>query len=149
MATPFSQLVGIQAVLNIVTGERYGRVPDEVVQYAAGFYGQTVAPIDANVLDRIMSSPRAKEVIANPPEQPTLADLKKKYGTDDEDELIMRATVPEADIARMRAAGPVKRTYPLLSSPELERVRVLMKMARSSVIEIKSAAMDISLRRFS
>jgi oxaloacetate decarboxylase alpha subunit len=149
MATPFSQLVGIQAVLNIVTGERYGRVPDEVVQYAAGFYGRTVAPIDPNVLDKIMSSPRAKEVLANPPQQPTLADLKKKYGTDDEDELIMRATVPEADIARMRATGPVKRIYPLLSSPELERVRVLMKMARSSVIEIKSATMDVSLRRFS
>jgi oxaloacetate decarboxylase alpha subunit len=149
MATPFSQLVGIQAVLNIVTGERYGRVPDEVVQYAAGYYGETVAPIDPNVLDKIMSSPRAKEVLANPPEQPTLADLKKKYGTDDEDELILRATVPEADIARMRAAGPVKRTYPLLSSPELERVRELMKMARSSVIEIKSAMMDVSLRRFS
>jgi oxaloacetate decarboxylase alpha subunit len=36
MATPFSQLVGIQAVLNIVTGKRYGTVPDEVIQYAAG-----------------------------------------------------------------------------------------------------------------
>jgi oxaloacetate decarboxylase (Na+ extruding) subunit alpha len=149
MATPFSQLVGIQAVLNIVTGKRYGTVPDEVVQYAAGFYGPTVAPIDANVLDRIMSSPRAKDVLANPPAQPTLADLKKQYGSDDEDELILRATVPEADIARMRAAGPVKRTYPLLSSPELERVRELMKLARSSVIEIKSATMDVSLRRFS
>ncbi len=46
MATPFSQLVGIQAVLNVVTGQRYGTVPDEVIQYAAGFYGQTVAPVD-------------------------------------------------------------------------------------------------------
>ena len=147
MATPFSQLVGIQAVLNIVTGKRYGTVPDEVVQYAAGFYGQTVAPIDADVLDRIMSVPRAKEVVASPPQQPTLEDLKKQFGTEDEDELILKATVPEADIAKMRAAGPVKQTYPLLSSPELERVRKLMKMTRSPVIEIKSAAMTVSLRR--
>lgn len=147
MATPFSQLVGIQAVLNIVTGKRYGTVPDEVVQYAAGFYGQTVAPIDPDILDRIMSSPRARDVLANPPQQPTLEDLKKQYGTQDEDELILRATVPEADIAKMRAAGPVKRTYPLLSSPELERVRKLMKMTRSPVIEIKSSAMNVSLRR--
>src|SRR5690606_12826168 len=147
MATPFSQLVGIQAVLNIVTGKRYGTVPDEVVQYAAGFYGQTVAPIDPDVLDRIMSAPRAKEVLANPPEQPTLEDLKKRYGTEDEDELILRATVPEADIARMRAAGPVKTTYPLLSSPELERVRKLLKLTRTPVVEVKSAAMTVSLRR--
>jgi oxaloacetate decarboxylase alpha subunit len=147
MATPFSQLVGIQAVLNIVTGKRYGTVPDEVVQYAAGYYGQTVAPIDPNVLDQIMHSPRAKEVLAHPPEQPTLEDLKKQYGTNDEDELIMRATVPEADIVRMRAAGPVKRTYPLLSSPELERARQLMKLTTLPVIEIKSAAMTLSLKR--
>ncbi|MGD0188309.1 MAG: oxaloacetate decarboxylase subunit alpha, partial [Roseiarcus sp.] len=53
MATPFSQLVGIQAVLNVVTGKRYSIVPDEVIQYAAGFYGNTVAPIDPNVLDKI------------------------------------------------------------------------------------------------
>ena len=147
MATPFSQLVGIQAVLNIVTGKRYGTVPDEVVQYAAGFYGQPVAPVDPDILDRIMASARAKDVLANPPEQPTLEDLKKRYGTDDLDELILRATVPAADIAAMRAAGPVKRSYPLLSSPELERVRQMMKIQQLPVIEIKSAAMNISLRR--
>ena len=39
MATPLSQLVGTQAVLNVVTGQRYSMVPDEVVAYAAGHYG--------------------------------------------------------------------------------------------------------------
>ncbi len=147
MATPFSQLVGIQAVLNIVTGQRYGTVPDEVIQYAAGFYGETVAPVDADVLDRIMSSARAKDVLANPPETPDLAELKKRYGTDDEDELIYRAFVPQADIDKMRAAGPVRRDYPLLSSPELEQVRQLMQAATMPVVELKSAGLNISLRR--
>jgi oxaloacetate decarboxylase (Na+ extruding) subunit alpha len=147
MATPFSQLVGIQAVLNIVTGKRYGTIPDEVIQYAAGYYGKTVAPVDANVLDQIMNAPRAKEVLANPPEQPTLADLKKRYGTDDEDELIYRALIPAADIEAMRAAGPVKTSYPLLSSPELEQARRLLKITRTPVVEIKSSAMNLSLRR--
>ena len=44
MATPFAQLVGTVAVLNIVTGRRYGTVPDEVIQYAAGYYGDPPAP---------------------------------------------------------------------------------------------------------
>jgi oxaloacetate decarboxylase (Na+ extruding) subunit alpha len=147
MATPFSQLVGIQAVLNVVTGKRYGTIPDEVVQYAAGYYGQTVAPIDPDILDRIMTSPRAAEILAHPPEQPSLKELKQRYGTDDEDELMLRATVPASDIEKMRAAGPVKRTYPLLSSPELERVRQLMSMTRLPFIEIKSSGMNVSLRR--
>jgi oxaloacetate decarboxylase (Na+ extruding) subunit alpha len=147
MATPFSQLVGTLAVLNIVSGKRYAIVPDEVIQYAAGFYGQTVAPIDPNVLDKIMSAPRAKDVLGNPPEQPTIEELRKRYGTTNDDELILRALVPEADLERMWAAGPVKTTYPLLSSAELDQVRRLMRIARGPVVQSKSATMNLSLRR--
>ena len=83
----------------------------------------------------------------SPPEHPPLAELKKRYGTEDEDELIMRAFLPEADVKKMRAAGPVKRTYPLLSTPELEQVRKLMKLTDLPVIEIKSRDLTVSLRR--
>ena len=147
MATPFSQLVGIQAVLNVVKGERYAIIPDEIVEYAAGYYGETVAPIDPNVLDRIMASPRAKEVIANPPEQPTIQELRKRYGTDDDDELILRALMPEADLQKMREAGPLKRTFPLLSSPELDEVRRLMKITNLPVVDYASGDLSVTLRR--
>ena len=147
MATPFSQLVGTLAVLNIVTGKRYSVIPDEVIQYAAGYYGQTVAPVDANVMDIIMSSPRAKEVLATPPAQPSAEDLRKQYGTTDDDELILRALVPGPAIDKMRAAGPVKRDYPLLSSPELDQVRRLLQIANLPLVQIKSQAMNVTLRR--
>jgi oxaloacetate decarboxylase (Na+ extruding) subunit alpha len=147
MATPFSQLVGIQAVLNMVRGERYASIPDEVIQYAAEFYGKPVAPIEPNVFDRIMNAPRAKQILANPPEQPSLAQLRKRYGTDDDDELILRALVPMAALEKMRAAGPVSRTFPLLSSPELEQVRRLMTVAKSPVAELRQAGMTARLFR--
>lgn len=147
MATPFSQLVGIQAVLNIVTGKRYETVPDEVIQYAAGYYGETVAPIDANVRDKILSAPRARQILATPPEQPTIEELRKRYGTDDDDELILRALVPQADIEKMRAAGPVRTTYPLLSSPELDQVARLMKLAKTPLVQLKTAEMELELSR--
>jgi oxaloacetate decarboxylase (Na+ extruding) subunit alpha len=147
MATPFSQLVGIQAVLNIVTGKRYSIVPDEVIQYAAGFYGETVAPIDPNVRDMIMATPRAKQVVGAPPEQPTIEELRKRYGTEDDDELILRALVPGPDLEKMRAAGPVKRDFPLLSSPELDQVQRLMRVAKSPVVQIRSAALTLELNR--
>ncbi|MGE4307202.1 MAG: hypothetical protein AB7E24_24600, partial [Novosphingobium sp.] len=66
---------------------------------------------------------------------------------EDEDELLYRAFVPQADIDKMRAAGPVKRDYPLLSSPELEQVRKLMQVATMPVVELKSEGLNISLRR--
>ena len=147
MATPFSQLVGTQAVLNIVTGNRYSVVPDEVIQYACKFYGEPAGPIDPDIMDRIMSSPRAGEVSSNPPPQPDIEDLRKQYGTTDDDELILRALVPEADLNKMWEAGPVKTTYPLLSTPELDQVRRLMALARSPVVQVKSQGFELSLRR--
>ena len=147
MATPFSQLVGTLAVLNIITGKRYASIPDEVIQYAAGFYGQTAAPIDPNVMDIIMSSPRGKQVAASPPPQPSIEELRKEYGTDDDDELILRALVPGEGLEKMRKAGPVKTTYPYLSSPELDQVRRLMNIARSPLVEIKSADFELTLRK--
>lgn len=147
MATPFSQIVGIQAVLNIVSGKRYSIVTDEVVGYAAGFYGEMVAPIDPNVLDRIMASPRAKQIVASPPEQPTIQELRKRHGTEDDDELLLRALVPEADLNLMRAAGPVKRDYPLLSSPELDQVRRLMQMVKSPVVQVRLGELQVELYR--
>lgn len=148
MATPFAQLVGTLAVLNIVTGKRYSVVPDEVIQYAAGFYGDPVAPIDGDVLDQILSKPRAKEILANPPEQPDLAELRRRHGTgEDDDELILRALVPASDIDRMRKAGPVARDYPTLSSSELAQVQKLMKLATAPLVQIKSSALDLTLRR--
>jgi len=147
MATPFSQLVGIQAVLNVVTAKRYSIVPDEVIQYAAGFYGQSAAPIDPDILDRIMSAPRARQITAFPPEQPTLQELRKRYGTDDDDELILRALVPESDLDKMRAAGPVRRDYPLLSSPELEQVRRLMASAKSPHLLLRTENLFVELTR--
>lgn len=148
MATPFAQLVGTVAVLNIVTGKRYSAVPDEVIQYAAGYYGEPPAPIDGEAMDRIMAAPRASEIIASPPEQPDLAELHRRHGTGgDDDELLLRALVPAADLERMRAAGPVRRDFPMLTSPELEQVRRLMTVATSPVVQIRSAELELVMRR--
>jgi oxaloacetate decarboxylase alpha subunit len=54
MITPFSQFVGVQATLNVIQGERYKTVPTELRLYALGYYGDSGAPVDPNVLDRIL-----------------------------------------------------------------------------------------------
>lgn len=148
MATPFAQLVGTLAVLNIVTGNRYSVVPDEVIQYAAGFYGEPVAPIDADVMDRIMAKPRAKEILANPPEQPDRAELHRRHETGgDDDELLLRALVPAADLERMRAAGAVRQDFPTLSSPELDQVSRLMRLANLPMVQMRAAEFELVMRR--
>jgi oxaloacetate decarboxylase alpha subunit len=148
MATPLSQLVGTQAVLNVVTADRYSLVPDEVVAYAAGHYGEPPAPIDPEVLDRIMQADNAARVVARPPEQPTLDELRARHSTgpDEDDVLILKALIPEPDIAAMQAAGPVRRDFPLLA-PQVEELRTLIRTARSPYVQVSTEQWAMELRR--
>jgi oxaloacetate decarboxylase alpha subunit len=49
LVTPSSQIVGTQATLNVLTGERYKVIPEEIRQYIRGYYGRPPAPIDPDV----------------------------------------------------------------------------------------------------
>lgn len=49
LVTPTSHLVGIQAVLNVLQGERYKMVPQEVKDYVRGYYGKSPAPIQEEI----------------------------------------------------------------------------------------------------
>jgi pyruvate/oxaloacetate carboxyltransferase len=49
LVTPSSQIVGTQATLNVILGERYKVVPEEVKNYIRGLYGRSPAPIDSEI----------------------------------------------------------------------------------------------------
>jgi oxaloacetate decarboxylase alpha subunit len=46
LVTPSSQIVGTQATLNVILGQRYKVVPEEVKNYVRGYYGRPPAPVD-------------------------------------------------------------------------------------------------------
>ena len=77
MVTPFSQIVVTQAVMNVVAGERYKNIPDEVIRYVGGKFGKPSVPIAANLLDRILSSPRAR-VLLDESTMPELSELRRR-----------------------------------------------------------------------
>lgn len=54
LVTPTSQIVGTQAVMNVITGERYKVVPQEVKNYVKGMYGRSPAPIDPKFIKQIL-----------------------------------------------------------------------------------------------
>lgn len=56
LVTPTSQIVGTQAVLNVLTGERYKLVPEEVRRYIQGYYGRPPAPIDPDVQKKALAN---------------------------------------------------------------------------------------------
>ena len=148
-ATPFSQLMGIQAVLNIVTGERYSVVPDEVIIYTLGHLGTPPAPIDEDVRDRILGSPRGVEFKNWTPPQPTVGELKAEYGNAQmsDEELISRYLVPAEDIEATRAAGPVPRDYPLRGEETMaELVEHILTLKRARHVHIKTPDGEVTVR---
>ena len=53
LVTPTSQIVGVQSVLNVLSGKRYSMVTDETKRYAAGYYGRTPAPIEPKLRKKL------------------------------------------------------------------------------------------------
>jgi oxaloacetate decarboxylase alpha subunit len=58
LVTPTSQMVGTQAVLNVLTGKRYGVVPKEIRDYVKGMYGHPPAPIEPEIQKLIIGDER-------------------------------------------------------------------------------------------
>jgi pyruvate/oxaloacetate carboxyltransferase len=111
MATPYSQIVGAQAVENVVSGERYKQIPDEVIKYVLGYYGEPVVPVDQNVVDRVMSLPRAKEFANWKPEGyfKSVEELRQEIGPElSDDELLLRILIPGKPIKRGEPRKEVK-----------------------------------------
>ncbi|WP_440952549.1 sodium-extruding oxaloacetate decarboxylase subunit alpha [Methanococcoides sp. FTZ1] len=54
LVTPTSQIVGTQAVLNVLMGERYKVIPKEVKDYVRGLYGRSPAPISPEMIAKII-----------------------------------------------------------------------------------------------
>lgn len=78
LVTPTSQIVGTQAVLNVMAGERYKMVPNEVRNYLKGMYGKPTVPIDETFLKEIIGD---EEIIDCRPAdllEPVLEENRKK-----------------------------------------------------------------------
>jgi len=77
LVTPTSQIVGVQAVLNVLGGERYGMVTQEARDYVRGLYGRPPAPMDPKLAKQILNG--EKPVTVRPADllQPMLPQAAK------------------------------------------------------------------------
>jgi pyruvate/oxaloacetate carboxyltransferase/biotin carboxyl carrier protein len=125
MATPYSQIVGAQAVENIVSGERYKQITDEAIKYALGYYGEPVTPIDQNVMDRIMSLPRTNEFLNWKPERylKSVEELRQEIGPDlSDDDLLLKTLIPgkpvKSGVPNKTVTSPLMKPATPVSLPE-------------------------------
>jgi oxaloacetate decarboxylase (Na+ extruding) subunit alpha len=98
LVTPTSQIVGTQAVMNVLARGRYKMVPNEVKNYVKGMYGRSPAPLEAAFVKKIIGD---EEVITCRPAdliEPMLPAVAKSLDPkliDNEEDIISYSILPE------------------------------------------------------
>ena len=144
MVTPFSQLVGTQAVLNVVQGERYRTVPDEVKKYALGYYGRTLAPVDPEVLDRIVANGSSRIGLVPQPLPDAVPALRRKYPNMNDEERLLRHLYAGSQVDDMLAAGAMRTDY-YFEKPVVRLLRELAQRRPAGRIHISKGALKLDI----
>ena len=97
LVTPLSQMVGTQAMMNVVSGERYKIVPSEIRDYVHGMYGRPPVPIPDDIREKIIGDDevitcRPADLIE--PAMPRLREEIARYARSEED-VLSYALFPE------------------------------------------------------
>ncbi len=150
MVTPLSQFVVSQAAINVIVGERYKEVTDQVIQYALGYWGKDAPDLlDPDVKDRILSRPRAKDWARWQPPELSLRELRQKFGATIADEELLLRVYAGADAvdALANAGGPRPRLDGRQSL--LQLIELICKQRDCRQVYIRKNGFSLALGRTS
>ncbi|MBR2835019.1 MAG: acetyl-CoA carboxylase biotin carboxyl carrier protein [Coriobacteriales bacterium] len=164
LVTPMSQIVGTQAVFNVLTGKRWSVVSAEMKDYLAGKYGKAPGPLDEDILKKVMGN---SEVLPDDIAPSTLAtqtfdDCKEEIGAlaNSDEDVLMYALFPNearAFLSKHRTADKVEFMLAGESSAtkeedyvDINQIRELIRAVEESSIgevTIKEAGSEITVRK--
>jgi oxaloacetate decarboxylase alpha subunit len=146
LVSPFAQYIVTQAVLNVVQGERYKTIPEEVRKYARGAYGRLPSMPCDEFLSRAGLRPQDisdQPVGASLP--PALPALRARAGAAADDEALLLAAFYEPALLE-----PLKKPLPALSfhtTPLLELVKYLIAQPDLRSARLQVNGVDLSFGR--
>jgi pyruvate/oxaloacetate carboxyltransferase len=144
LVSPFAQYIVTQAVLNVMQGERYKTIPDEIKLYLKGHYGKLAGTPSAEVMTRAKvdydASMRPGELI-----QAALPGLRKKWGRSiSKEQLSLHAFYPENLALGLKdGAQEALRQGPVLQ-PFTELVKYLVMKKDYKRIRTKLGGIELS-----
>jgi oxaloacetate decarboxylase alpha subunit len=148
MVTPLSQYVGTQAAINVIVGERYKEVPDQVIQYALGIWGKEALEVmDPDVRDKILSRPRAKEWIGWEQPEPTLHEIRQQYGIHLSDEDLILHYFAGENYVKALSNGGRPELYRDATQPLIRIIEELAKRKPSNQVFIERSGLSIRMER--
>ena len=149
MVTPFAQFVGSQAAINVMTGERYKEVTDQVIQYGLGKWGKEGSrymqpEIKAKVLDR----PRARELATWEIADVGIEEVRKKYGGPglSDEELLLRFYAGPEFVDALKSAPP-RKEYLDARQPLVKLVEALSRKRDFGHVYIRKGDLSVAFGR--
>ncbi|MEG6615898.1 oxaloacetate decarboxylase subunit alpha [Peptococcaceae bacterium 1198_IL3148] len=132
LVTPTSQIVGTQAVLNVLTGKRYKLIPGEVRAYVQGLYGEPPAPIDPAISRKVLGD---KEMITCRPAdllEPKMDKLREEIKdlAKSEEDVISYALFPQ--IARRFFQARQRGELEVKAKAEIQKIKQRNKVEKAS-----------------
>lgn len=147
LVTPTSQIVGVQAVFNVLSGERYKIVPKEVKDYVKGLYGKPPAPIKENIQKKILGD--EKPITTRPADllEPALEKVKSEVPEDlilKEEDYISYALFPEVALKffNWRKNPPVSLQTP--ANLEITKSNKEVKMNENEGVEVVKELIELA-----
>jgi oxaloacetate decarboxylase (Na+ extruding) subunit alpha len=142
MVTPYPAIIGAQAVMNVINGERYKVVADEVKKYVCGYFGKLPLPVDQNILDRVIENGSSDVALTPEPPKPLLPGLRQRYKGLDDDALLLRYMYGDEKVDALLPTQ-VGSVYSL-RHPVVDLVSGLAKRRQQAQVHVRNA--DLSLR---
>lgn len=145
LVSPFAQFVVTQAVLNVVQGERYKIIPNEVKKYCWGAYGELAAPVVADVMNKVGDPPtvdRSREA------ESRIKMTRQLRGPFDNDEdLLLSIFYEESQFRQLKQAGPITTEYVLGHTPLVTLIKGLMDIPRMKQFSLNCGDLKVSVKK--
>ena len=127
LVTPMSQIVGTQAVINVLTGKRWSVVPNEMKDYIRGYYGKAPGPMDQTIVAKVLAGaePLPADIRPGSLVTTTYAEVEAEIGdlAKSEEDVLMYALFPNEARQYLSAHREGAEGAVFLMSEELQSVR--------------------------
>ncbi|GAB4273489.1 MAG: acetyl-CoA carboxylase biotin carboxyl carrier protein [Coriobacteriia bacterium] len=165
LVTPLSQIVGTQAVLNVLSGRRWAVIPQEMRDYVKGMYGRPPGPMDPEIVHKVIGDeePLPDDVRPGSLVNTTYEEVAAEIGdlARSEEDVLMYALFPEParDYLTLHQEGAEKTVFMLGeefekmkedSEVDVNQIRELIKIVETSEIgevAVEEAGMKVTIRK--
>ncbi|MBA2862323.1 sodium-extruding oxaloacetate decarboxylase subunit alpha [Methanococcus maripaludis] len=144
LVTPTSQIVGTQAVMNVLTDERYKIITNEVSNYLKGYYGKSPAPISKDLVKRALQDGE-KQITCRPADllEPEY-ELREKEAFEKgivskEEDILTYALYPQVAVKFLRGEAKAE------AIPQEKDVSKFMEIPNEYIIEVDGDSFNVKV----